>query len=247
MNDRTRNVIVGLTVLVALAILAGLIVLFAGLPSIFQRGQTILVEMDTSAGIREGDAIHMADLRVGRITGIDFTDPSVPLKGVTITARIEKDVYVSPNSVLVVYRNFMGPPNLSLERAESHGIEPVPIAPAAERPPQQLIIRGLIINVGITDAFKPALDSVSKIADQAEVLTRRLIVTADELSRLITSLNNAAQDIETGKGTLGMFVSDPALYNELVSAVRSMNEMADQFAILARKWQTDGIELQMKK
>ena len=52
--------------------------------------------------------------------------------------------------------------------------------------------------------------------------------------------------IESGEGTLGRLVNDPALYNELVATTRQINEMATRFAALAERWETDGIVIDMK-
>jgi len=245
MKERIRNIVIGLTVLVALIILAGLILLFAGLPSIFQRGQTIYIKMDASAGIRQGDPIHIADIRVGRITDICFTDPSVPLKGVTITARIEHDVNISPNSILVVHRSLMGPPYVTLDPLELHGLQGEPIPPAAQRPPGPLVLKGIVKDSGPMQAFKPAIEVLTQMSGQINELVKRLVDTTDRLSRLITSLNNSASKIETGEGTFGKFVCDPELYDELVRTTRQINEMAARFTVLAERWETDGVVLKI--
>lgn len=246
MKDRMRNVAVGLTVLTALVMLGVLIVLFAGLPSIFQRGQTIYVKMESSAGVRKGDSVHIADIRVGRITDISFTDPAVPIKGVTITARIDEDVYISPNSVLVAYKGMMGLSYVSLEPGELHGIEPMPLPPSIERPPGPLILQGVVVEPSMLGALEPAVKKMVGVVERIDLLAQRLIDTTDRLSKLITSLHNTASRIENGDGSLGKLIADPELYEELVSAVKQMNYMAAQFSALAQRWAADGIELKME-
>ncbi len=246
MKDRTRNVIVGLTVMLALIMLGTLVVLFAGLPGIFQGGQTIYIKMQSHSGIRQGDPVHIADLRVGRITDISFTDPAVPLKGITLTARIDEDVYISANSILVSYKNMMGQAYIALEPGELHGMEALPLPPADQRPPGPLMLEGMVIDTGPLDFVKPHLESITDTVGRVDELTHRLIDTADKLSQLITSLNNITHKIEAGEGTLGKFVGDPQLYDEMVAAVSQINQMAAQFTELAKRWATDGINLEMK-
>ena len=246
MKDRTRNITVGLTVLAALAILGGLIVLFAGLPSFFQRGQTIYVKIDSAAGLRQGDPIHIADIRVGRVTDIGFTDPAVPIEGVTITARINEGVYVSPNSVLVVHKGMMGWANAALEPSENHGIEAKPLPPADERPPGPLVLPGLVIYYDPFDPLKPSIETVTTVLGRVDQLTQGLVDTTDRLSGLITSLHSTASRLEDGEGTISKFINDPELYDELVSAVKQMNNAATQFSALAQRWAAEGIELKME-
>ena len=98
MNDRSRNVIVGLTVLTALCMLGGMIVLFAGVPEMLQRGYRIRILFDAAHDAKTGDPVKLAGLRGGSITDIDFTDGD-PRRGVTFTVLIDHDVRVPANVI----------------------------------------------------------------------------------------------------------------------------------------------------
>ncbi len=246
MKERTRNIVVGLTVLTGLMMLGVLIVLFAGLPSVFQSGQTVYFKMVSSGGIRPGDPIHITDIRVGRVTEIGFADPAVPLKGLILTARVDDDIYVSPNSVLVVHKYMMGSAYITLEPSEKHGIEAKPIAPADQRRSGPLRLPGLVLYHGPMDALKPAVTTVTDIAVRIDELAGRLIETTDKLSSLITSLSNVVRTVESGEGTIGKLIYDPALYDELVGAVHQIDVMATTISALAQRWGAEGIELEMK-
>jgi len=103
MKERTRDIAVGLTVLVALAILGGLIMLFTGLPWYFQSGYLVKIASDGTHDVHPGDAVHLAGMRIGRITDVSFTDPAQPYRGVTITARIDKEIALPGNVVAEFY------------------------------------------------------------------------------------------------------------------------------------------------
>ena len=60
MTERTHNIAVGLTVLVALTLLAGLIVLFTGLPWFLQRGYDIKIAADKTHDVHPGDGTFIA-------------------------------------------------------------------------------------------------------------------------------------------------------------------------------------------
>ncbi len=114
MNERAKNVAVGITVLVALAMLSGMIVLFAGLPQMFQSGQELKIHFPATAGAHEGDPVHMAGMRVGRITDISFTGDD-PTKGVTFTVRIKPEVQIPGNVAAYIFtRGFVGGAYLEL-------------------------------------------------------------------------------------------------------------------------------------
>jgi len=103
MKEKTRDIAVGITVILALAILGGLILVFTGLPWYFQRGYLVKIAATSTHDVHPGDAVHLAGMRVGRITDVGFTDPSRPYGGVTITARINEEISLPGNVVAEFY------------------------------------------------------------------------------------------------------------------------------------------------
>ena len=66
MKQNWQNIAVGFVVLVALAGLAGLVLVFAGLPEIFQSGYTIKMLFPATADAHAGDPIHLAGISTSR-------------------------------------------------------------------------------------------------------------------------------------------------------------------------------------
>ena len=96
MTEGGRNILIGLTVMVAIALLAGLIIVFAGLPSAMRGGYVLRLQFDATANAHEGDPIHLNGVPVGEIVHITFTDDD-PRKGVTFVARIDEGVRIPGN------------------------------------------------------------------------------------------------------------------------------------------------------
>jgi phospholipid/cholesterol/gamma-HCH transport system substrate-binding protein len=116
MKEQARNLAVGITVIVALCMLGGMILIFAGLPEILQRGYQINVHADATYDLHEGDAVHLAGMAVGRVTRIDFADPQDPARGILITLRINHGVHVPSNAKAMIYtKGFMGGAFLELK------------------------------------------------------------------------------------------------------------------------------------
>jgi len=97
MKPRLQNIAVGITVLVALLILAGLVVMFTGLPQMFQSGYEIKILFPTNNNAKTGDPVYLMGMEVGRVTSIEFTDPNDVTKGVTFVARINGNVRLPGN------------------------------------------------------------------------------------------------------------------------------------------------------
>ncbi len=108
MKEHVRNVVIGLTVIGALVLMGAMIVIFAGLPQMFQRGYRVRILLDSTHDAHEGDPVHLRGMRVGRVTRVEFTEGD-PRKGVTITARINPEVNLPGNTQGYVYtKGFAG-------------------------------------------------------------------------------------------------------------------------------------------
>jgi phospholipid/cholesterol/gamma-HCH transport system substrate-binding protein len=97
MKENVRNLTVGITVLIAFALLAGMIVLFTGLPEIFQGGYLIQIHFDNTGGAHTGDPVYLMGIEVGRITEITYVDPEDPNKGVSFVARVKRNMKLPGN------------------------------------------------------------------------------------------------------------------------------------------------------
>jgi len=94
MTEHTRNLAVGLTVIVALGLLGALIVIFAGVPGALKGGYEIKMHFYGTGDAHEGDFVHLMGIRVGRITDIRFKNEQDPREGVLFTASIDGDAKI---------------------------------------------------------------------------------------------------------------------------------------------------------
>src|SRR5947209_8197750 len=88
MNERAMRIRIGLFVLVALALLAGLVILFGAVPAIFKPGRPYIIRFTDAPGIAEGTPVRRSGVRVGEVRRID-------LDGETGEVRVE--IFVQPS------------------------------------------------------------------------------------------------------------------------------------------------------
>jgi phospholipid/cholesterol/gamma-HCH transport system substrate-binding protein len=72
-------------------------------------------------------------------------------------------------------------------------------------------------------------------------LGRKLVGTADQLSRFLDYLNAAGRDVAEGQGTVGLLLRDPHFYDELMLTVQRLGEAASELKVLVKQWQKQGI------
>jgi len=353
MKDRTRNIAVGVTVLVALMLLGGMILIFTGLPSTLRRGYVIRMRFDVTYDISSGDTVYLAGIRAGTITDVDFTDPADPSKGVTMTALIDRRIRLPGNIKPVVFTkglvgkgylepvaegpkpldprsgavieylpadgsvvlvgehrgNGLFPPELNtalkgLSKLADNLNEmlapttpmgpsgPTSTQPAASQAAQLPGLKGTIEKFNRTldalyavlgdaenqanikaslaglanaaaktteamEAFKgfaeQARGSVAEIGGaaastkaQINALSAKLIEDAESVSRLMETMQATVAKIDSGQGTAGRLVNDPALYNNLVDATRQMTDLLREFRQLVQTWQKSGVQVKVK-
>lgn len=91
MTDNRRNLLVGITVLTAVIILGGMIVIFRELPGFMRPGYELRFTSWDTGSVREGSDVLLAGIRVGRVSEIDFTGGSAR-EGITIIATIDHKI-----------------------------------------------------------------------------------------------------------------------------------------------------------
>ncbi|HET6427176.1 MAG TPA: MlaD family protein [Phycisphaerae bacterium] len=362
MTDKTRNLLVGMTVMAALAGLAAMIVLFQEIPAALQSGYRHHVHFANAGGVTAGTDVLLAGRRIGRVTDVQFTDGDAR-KGVTMTVLIESDVNVPANVTANIRSRSLaggiyvdlvpgqgpetaiadpatGEPLVWLPKdhpltitgtAESGGLIPADVrnqlrqslgsferladalssflAPAppstASAPTTAGTIAATQPSLGNTLAkLDAALDAVSDTLDaktrsdlkqavgdlraaagktaeameearalfgearsavalskttmtnvsaattqassRFDELAGKLIDDADQLGKVLTSLQQSVQRIESGEGTAGKLVNDPRLYEELLAATRRLGETLDTFQDLLEQWKAKGIGIKVK-
>jgi phospholipid/cholesterol/gamma-HCH transport system substrate-binding protein len=135
MKERKHNVAVGLTVLVALGMFAVMVLLFTGLPEMFEGGWVLRAHFAQAYEARVGDWVHLAGLQIGRVTKIGFCQGD-PRKGVEFELRIERGVQIPGNIVPRVYsRGLVGGAFISLDPFGPPRMDPATHKPLAFLPP----------------------------------------------------------------------------------------------------------------
>ncbi len=171
MNAQAKNIAVGITVMGAIAVLAIMIVMFAGLPEVFERGYRLGIKTGNTGGILKGDIVHLSGVQIGKITRIRFVDAENPLKGVIVTAIIQSQVLLPGNTQAFISRGAVGPAYINLS---SEG--PARIDPATGKTIETLptdgtaMVEGKKEVSGLMAELKPAMDSLGKLADSISSL-----------------------------------------------------------------------------
>ena len=110
MTEHAKNMMVGLTMIGAMLLLGWMIILFTGLPNLLKSGYEVHVRMGARSELNVGDKIHLEGMKVASVSGIAFSDPKDPYKGITVTALVDPEITLPSNTVLWVTKRTLGRP-----------------------------------------------------------------------------------------------------------------------------------------
>ncbi len=92
MNERKQNVAVGLTAVLALAVLAVMLVMFGYVPRALEEGYEVRVEMASSSRLNESSRVQLSGIDIGRVRSVELAE--LPKRGVVVTALIRSEVRI---------------------------------------------------------------------------------------------------------------------------------------------------------
>lgn len=178
MTERKRNLAVGITVLLALCGLGGMIVLFGDVPAFARTGYPLRLHYPVANGISPGGEVRLNGIRVGSVVRVQLHDD--PGRGVQVDCRIDRSFRIPGNVAASIGSRGLGGAAFVDLTARAPG----PGAP----PPQWLPTDGTAELVGVIYPYGGLLgtevsDELTRIAASFESFSR----LAENLNRILTA------------------------------------------------------------
>lgn len=146
MNERKRNIAVGLTVLVALCGLGFMIVLFGEVPAFLRSGYTVWVTFPHAGGIEQGADVRLNGVRIGTAARVELNED--PAEGVLVECRINRDILIPGDVQAFASRSGLsgsGHVSLNAPTPKPGALEPKPLpTDGSARLTGQIASRGLL-------------------------------------------------------------------------------------------------------
>ena len=241
MKESTRNIAIGLTVIAALVLLGGMILIFAGLPGPLQTGYKIKLHFPGAANAHKGDGVHLNGMPVGKIIELRFTEGN-PRKGVTFVARIDRDTRVPGNvRAYIVTKGLAGGTYLDLRSDGPERIDPATGKPMEFLPKdydgaiEGTIRTGLPIPAELTDAMA----AVAALAKNLNIMvgTKDDLVpspdTRPSLFTAVATLNRVLSGIERVFGNVKTEKNLEQILANLAEATGQATEAMEAFEAFA--------------
>lgn len=186
MNERNRNIIVGLTSATALIGLMFLLLIFGYVPSLVKGGYIVYIELDDALGLNPGSRVELSGIDIGQVEVIDFKQPMGT--GVTVAVRItQDDTRIPVNARAIIEKPLLGgSPTIRFVTKTTDG-EPIDF----------LAKDGSAVVPGSLGALAGVFGELTRVADNFEQLSAQWQAVGEKLNGLLDPQDLAA--VEAGE------------------------------------------------
>ncbi len=190
---------VGVVVTTALAVILVTVFFAGGIESLFSPKIHIFAQIKDVRGLRNGSPVWFAGVEVGSVSDIHLH----PKYGTLVTLSVNKSAleYIRKDSVATVMTmGLLGDKYVEISDGE-HESEII-------KPGE--VIKGKV-QLEIKDIVDATAESLSKVTD------------------IVQQLGHFVEKIDKSEGSLGKFVNDPALYNNLKDSTRALSASLKEY------------------
>jgi phospholipid/cholesterol/gamma-HCH transport system substrate-binding protein len=90
----------------------------------------------------------------------------------------------------------------------------------------------------------PLISRAGEAVSSVGALTNRYAAVAEDVSRALVTIQRILEKAESGEGTVGLLLSDAALYRNLTDASRRLGLALTEVRLLVEKWKSEGLPIQ---
>lgn len=177
--------------------LAVLIFLMSGTKGLFSPKITVVTYFDNAEGLRSGQPVDLQGVPVGNVTAVRIV-PGRPLSPVQVTMKISRRYQPMVRKDTTATVKTAGVLGESFIDLESKSATKPPVADGDELP----------------SSNAPNLDDVVRSSQG----------TLQNVDILVKRMDRILAQVESGKGTMGQFISDPAVFNKANSALDQVQQ-----------------------
>jgi len=225
---------VGITVLVAAIIFAGVVLLMTGTTGLFTRKIHLRAYFENAEGLREGAPVSLQGVEIGNVTriAIDAKRAATPVEVVMrVTTRYQESL--RKNSVAVLStKGALGETYVDITGGDSkeRQIRDWDELPVEERPGLQDVVRSSQdALLGLQTVLK-RVDHIVAAIEGGKGTAGKFIYDPSVFNKInatVEDLHRTVQDINQGRGTVGKLIHDDELYRKANASVDRLNKIID--------------------
>lgn len=232
---------VGLLVAAGIAVLIFLILAVSGDIGFFKDRMELKTELPGAEGLKSGDEVRLAGVRVGSVKSVDFSadlpenlnSKSSVVVTMVIDGEVARSRIRSDSTVILRQLGLLGGQYLNITPGTREG-DPVRPGDTIKGNQEATISQVVESSDDLLSGFKQLSAKLNEITDtinSGEGTIGRFI--SDEsfytnLNKVMLEAQELVSRIREGEGTAGKLINDPKLYEDLRAAVNELQSVANQ-------------------
>ncbi len=254
MTETSRNLWVGLFVVVSLGALGILMVWFGETPTWLGTGEwTLRIDgVRDLRGIGDGSPVTLNGVEIGRVQRLDFEDRSRPDQGVVIVTRIKKQYSVPRGATARVYGATLGFGTGHIAIVVEPGLrsEPLP-KELASIPGEMRSIIGELITKEMVNSVERTISHVGSLTKEwtpvgtnlAELLEPRSVSAVEqpgaEADGLTPNISTMIERIDDLVANINVVLGDENVQGDVKAAIADLKSATEHLKQTMTLWQTE--------
>lgn len=230
MNNLQQTARVGLFFLLGFALTWVTFEVLSGGKIFRDKGYALIAGFESLKELKVGDEVRMAGVKIG---DIEQTNLDLPNRRARAVLHIDAGVNISSDATAsIVMAGLIGTNYVGIDLGSATA---APLQPGAEIrtrvTPDINTIMTELGNLGqklegALSSFGTTLNGDSKGNGLFQKLDKLVADNSGKLSTALTNLQEVSTKLNRGEGTLGKLINDPALHDDLATAVREIKSAA---------------------
>lgn len=216
--------LVGVFVLLGLAVLFVVIIFLAGKQELFEGRFQVKAIFSQVVGLRAQSPVRLGGIEVGNVEGMEFNDQGKIVVTMSIQQRYQPQIRTD-SSATIGSVGLLGDKTVEI---------------TVGSPTKGMVSSGSVLPsqdpVDITevlDRVGPTIEGANTILANIAEFTETLKPEINSLSNALSSVGDILEKVNTGQGTLGALVNDPALYEQAKDLLESGRKMIGTLEVAA--------------
>jgi len=251
MTDSSRNLLVGVFVLLAFVVLGTLLAWFGEAPEWLGGNEWTLQITDVRdlRGVDPGCPVQLFGVEIGRVRELSFLDPTRPANGVVVISRIKDQYAVPQNSTARVFGATLGfgtghieiivPPGVGDRVLEKDG--------SAQIRGEMRSLIGELISKDMVDSVQRVVDNFATFAQEATPVAQNLARLLEERpsakvdapgSTTSPNLATVVERLDALVANLNVVLGDVNVQGDVRAVVHSLRASADELKETVHLWKT---------
>ncbi len=218
MIGRKYETIVGIFVLASLAALSVMVLIIAQQEGLWQERVEYRAVFKNISGLKKGSEVRLAGVTVGNVKDITIGPKGEILVTFEVLEKY-RDQVRQDSRATIGYIGLLGDRSLDMTAGS-------PDQPAIPPEGQVIASEPLDFTEIITRAT-PYLEKLQKLLNNLVIITDFMKEEKANFQQVITGIRSLVDKTNQGKGSLGLLINDPVLYQNGAQALASANKVID--------------------